>query len=522
MGKSIAGRRVRSLASGSWWWVAGLAFFALWTAIAPFERAFFRVEINYNEGWNIYNASLLTSHRPLYPVQYGWTTINYPMLSFALLAQLHRLTHEYLFTARAISLVSLLVFSVLAAAIVRRLTRMWQPALLAGFFCLAVFCAAGDYPAYVGMDDPQFLAQAFFMAGLYVYIASNRSWRGTAWTALLFVLAMCIKHNLIEFPLAVLADLVLLSVARAAWFSLCGGVLGAVAVALQVHYGGPYFVDAMLAPRAYSTAQMLQQFGVVLGPLVLPLGVAGYTAWRDRSDSPRRVLGLLFTLSLLGSLVFGGGEGVSVNAYFGVFLAMTLLVGLSFGHVLQPGQDPAPEPGKAPWRLTGAQVPLAVFAWLLVPWLVVPPLSLERGPNDQWNPVAVWQRLSAEQRRFDAETALLRAQQGPALCESMLRCYFAGKPYVYDPFNATRFIHLRKLDPGPVVAALRDHRYGTVQLGGSLADQSRSVFFAQPILAAIRQNYRSVMQNEDGLIYVPSQSSASAAVRLQPPVPPVR
>jgi hypothetical protein len=515
---NVAGnKRVLPFGAGRWWWVVCLAGFAVWTAIVPFERAFFRVEVNYNEGWNIYNASLVTAHQPLYPVTYGWTTINYPMLSFAVMAQLHRVTHEYLFTARMISLLSLLAFCFFAGAIVRRFTGMRLPAMLAGMFCLSLFCVAGDYPAYVGMDDPQFMAQAFFMAGLYVYIATKRSWSGIAWTALLFVLAMCIKHNLIEFPLAVLVDLLLLSIGRALWFSVCGAGLGAVAVVLQIHYGGPHFVDAMLAPRAYSTTQMLEQFGVVLGPLVLPLGIAGYMAFRECGDASRRVLGLVLGLGLLSGLVFGGGEGVSINAYFGVFLAMSVLVGLFFGDVL----DPAAGPAKTPW-LTGANASLVVFAWLLIPWLVVPPLSEQQGPGDRWNPVAAWRRLSAEQARFDEETALLRTEQGPSLCESMLRCYFAGKPYVYDPFNATRFIHLQKLDPQPIVAALREHRYSTVQLGGPMTDEQRGVFFAQPILAAIRQNYRSVMQNQDGLIYVPADSSASAEVRIKHPMISVR
>ena len=100
---------IRPLPSPSWQRrIPGLcACFALATAIVPFARAFFRVEVNYNEGWNIYNASTVANHQLLYPVKYAWTTVNYPMLSFFIFAQLHRLTHDYLFTARAVSLASL-------------------------------------------------------------------------------------------------------------------------------------------------------------------------------------------------------------------------------------------------------------------------------------------------------------------------------------------------------------------------------------------------------------------------------
>ena len=38
--------------------------------------------------------------------------------------------------------------------------------------------------------------------------------------------------------------------------------------------------------------------------------------------------------------------------------------------------------------------------------------------------------------RIQRDVAFLQAHPGPALCESLLRCAFAGKPYGYDPFNA--------------------------------------------------------------------------------------
>ena len=103
----------------------------------------------------------------------------------------------------------------------------------------------------------------------------------------------------------------------------------------------------------------------------------------------------------------------------------------------------------------------------------------------------------------DREVAFLRVEPGPALCESMLRCYFASKPYVYDPFNATRMVGLGKLDANVVAAALRRHQYGAIQVNGPLADQRRTEMFAPPILAAIRESYHSAFENQDGAIYVP-------------------
>jgi glucan phosphoethanolaminetransferase (alkaline phosphatase superfamily) len=101
---------------------------SLLSAVYPFSRAFYRVEVSYNEGWNVYNAATVASHRLLYPAMFGWTSVNYPMLSFVLFAQLHRITNDYLFTARILSLVSLLICCLLVGLIVRCLTGSAHPA----------------------------------------------------------------------------------------------------------------------------------------------------------------------------------------------------------------------------------------------------------------------------------------------------------------------------------------------------------------------------------------------------------
>lgn len=177
----------------------------LWTAAYPFSRACLLTQITYNEGWNVYNAQLVAEHQPLYTSVYGWTSVNYPALSFHIAAVLGRFTSDYLYTARILSLASLCLSGVLAGMIVWHTTRVKLVAWLSGLFLVAIFCANGK--GYVGVDDPQILAQFFFLAGLYVYMRCNRTGWALELTALLFVVGGNIKHSLIEFPLAVLLDL---------------------------------------------------------------------------------------------------------------------------------------------------------------------------------------------------------------------------------------------------------------------------------------------------------------------------
>jgi hypothetical protein len=67
---------------------------SFWTAAYPFSRAFLKTQITYNEGWNAYNAMKVAEHQPLYPSAYGWTSVNYPALSFHLIAALGSLDYS--------------------------------------------------------------------------------------------------------------------------------------------------------------------------------------------------------------------------------------------------------------------------------------------------------------------------------------------------------------------------------------------------------------------------------------------
>ena len=476
----VPSERRRLWGRGTLWFCA---LVALATAIVPFARACFRVEVDYNEGWNIYNASTLANHGLLYPVKYGWTAVNYPMLSFVLMAQLHRLTHEYLFTARAVSLVGLIGCSVLVGAVVRRLGGSAMAAWLGGLFCFATFCANTDI--YVGMDDPQMFAQVFFMAGLWVYLRWKDSFAVLTGVALLFVVGGMIKHNPIDFPLAVLVELCLVSRLRAVWFSVWGMLFTAVGVWLNVRYGGPFFMSQLLAPRVYMGSKVPEQFLNVFGPMLVPFCVALWMAFAVRKDQ-RRIAAILLVTAMAVGGYFGGGQGVSINCLFTALLAMSILIGLFIDAIVARR-----------WSWTGrawaAWVPIALFGWMAIPMIL----------SGNWNVMGKLRELTAEQRQFDAEVALLRERPGPALCESLLECNFAGKDYVYDPFNATRLIHFGKLDAGVVVNDLRMHRYGAVQMDQPVTGDVNFDRFDPAIVAAVKENYAPVLSQEDAVIYVP-------------------
>jgi hypothetical protein len=466
------------------WGVLFCLLFTLYTAVIPFVRSFFLVELSYNEGWNVYNVERVVNHQWLYPEAHGWTTNNYPALSFFVLATLHRWTHDYLFTARMLSLLSVLGCSVLTALIVRRLTGAGRPALLAGLYCMALFCTKANI--YVGMDDPQMFAQVFFLAGLFVYVCNRRSYTAIGFASLLFVTGGCVKHNLIDFPLTVLIDLCFLSRIRALWFALCGLLFVGVAILLNIHFGGPYFLSQLLAPRLYDLSRSFGMLVDVLGPELLPIAAAVYMAIKVRNNPELRIAAILLTTSLGLGTYFIGGHGVWINAYFSCFMATSILLGLFFDAI------PAIEPRWTRGYLEKWAAPV-LFFWLMIPLIML----------GNVNPVVGLEESASAQARFQQQVALMRSQPGPEICESLLRCYFAGKPFLYDGFNTTRMIEFGKLKEDVIINRIRDGQYGAIQLDGDMKREMKLERFTPGILAAIQQNYFVRMQDQDVVIFFP-------------------
>ncbi len=472
----------------------------LWFAAWPFARACFRVEVDYNEGWNVYNTQRLVNHQQLYPVAAGWQSNNYPMGWFALLAGLHHVTQEYLFTARAVSLLALCALCVLAGAVVRTLGAPGRSALLAGLFCLGVF--ATDANIYVGMDDPQMLAQAVFLCGFLVYLGGRTRWLHVVLAALLFVVAGSIKHNPLDVPLAVLLDLLFVAWPLALLFAVTGLAFAAGAVALTLHFGGPFFLAQMLLPRTWTFSHLWRdQITGILGPLLIPLVMAlAWAVWNLRHPRLRPVALLVFCALGIGA-AFGGGAGVSLNTWFSAFVASSIALGVLFGSLEDAGEGAAWRPD---WterpvfgiRLRHFAVPL-LFVWLLIPAAI----------NDDLNPVAQLRQTREDARHFTREVDFLRGQPRPALCESLLRCWYAGEPYVYDPFNATRLIRFHRLDPEPMVDALRNGRIGAVQMDLQMDAITEQERWPASLLLAIREKYHPALVDDDAAIYVPNRTS---------------
>ena len=216
--------------------------------------------------------------------------------------------------------------SILVGAIVWHVTRSRLSSYLSAAFVIAFFSAYATN--FVGMDDPQMLAQVFFLAGLYVYMQRDRRGIALELSALLFILGCNIKHNLIEFPLAVFLDLLLLSRRRSLRFAIDVLVIGLASVFLTIRLEGRAYLSCILMPRSYYVHQAIRGGVVASLLMLLPLIASLWIIRRCWKIAAQRVLAILFLCALTVNTISGGGDGVDINIFFGLLLAASMLTGV--------------------------------------------------------------------------------------------------------------------------------------------------------------------------------------------------
>jgi len=468
----------------AWITLAILVAFSLAILRLPLVRAFYGFEISYNEGWNVYNSQAAMQHLPLYSPKYGWTTVNYPFLSFYLIGYLSRLTGDCLLTGRLISLLALLVSSVLVGLIVKKLTGGWGAAVFAAALCLGLF--GSQVPGYVGMDDPQMLAHPFFLFGLWLYLGAPPSTLRVAGITSLFVLGGNIKQSLLPAPISALSDLFTTCSSKAVRFMVFGAFFLALSIVVNILVGGPFFISHLMTSRVYSFLKVRTMFLSFYLPLGLPLAISAFWSVRQLQNRQARVISFYFFSSLLVGAAFGGGVGVNANVYLDNLFAMSIIMGACLDLLWKA---PIPSLGKGGrWRFL---VPVLLYSGVF--------LTFGRWGFEVPKYLSAFPKL---QKQFEAEVSFLAAQPGPAICESLIRCYDAGKPYSLDPFNSTSLIQIGKLNSNDLVKQIAEKKYAAIQTDTPLKERPNERF-PDEVLDAIDRYYVEAVKDPDCFIYVP-------------------
>jgi hypothetical protein len=305
------------------------------------------------------------------------------------------------------------------------------------------------------MDDPQILGHAIQIGAMLLLLRDK--WAGAA---LLFAVSLFIKHNLLALPLAATLWLVWQDWRSGFSFFLWGlAATLALLIAFQLHFGLS-LLDAIAAPRLWSFANLvaaLQRLWWLPLPLIAMAGL-----WPDRYTL---FCFLYAAIALLFGLLFATGDGVDANVFFDAGIALSLGLGLA----LDRGR----------WPLVAAAAALPLMLFLLL-----------RFADNNFFFTRAFRAQSA------ADIAFLRAHPGPALCEQLSLCLWAGKTAEIDVFNIGEAIKSGARDPAPLIDMLARHRFAALQLEGTDA-------FGPRVQAAIAQNYRPDHSDDNGSFLIP-------------------
>ncbi len=199
----------------------------------------------------------------LYSAKYGWTTVDYPFLSFYIVGYASHFIGDYLLTGRLLSLVALLVSCVLVGLIVKKLTGGWGPAVFAGVFCLGLFCSRARPATWVRTIRKCSPIHFSFSACGSIWESVPSTLRIAGITSL-FVLGGNIKQNLLPAPISVLSDLFTTSLSKAVRFMVFGVLFLALSIVVNMLVGGPFFISHLVASRPYSFEQLRELVLLVL------------------------------------------------------------------------------------------------------------------------------------------------------------------------------------------------------------------------------------------------------------------
>jgi hypothetical protein len=411
------------------------------------------VPLDPNEGWNAAHTLAVMAGQALYPPPQSLMVNNYPPLSFYLMAALTRHGHDVILMGRWLSMLAFVATGACIALTLRFMRCHWIAAAFGGLFFSAVVLITSDY---AGMNDPQLLGHALQLAALLLLLRER-----LILSALLFVVSLSIKHNLLALPLASAAWLIWQDYRAGFSFLLwMAAAVLALLIAFQLHFGVS-LLDQLASPRLWTFSNIVAA-GTRLWWVLLPLAAAT-GIWPDRASL---LCGLYGAIALLLALGFAGGDGVDANVFFDLGIALALTLGLAMDR------------GRWPELAAASALPLILF------------LGVTFHDNNFFF-------TRAFRAQVPGDIALLKARPGPALCGQLSLCLWAGKQAEVDVFNVGEAIKTGARDPKVLTQLIATRHFATLQLNDLSA-------LGPQVRAAIAAHYRVHHRDENSVFLIPN------------------
>lgn len=424
------------------------------------------VPLDPNEGWNAYHTAAAMSGGHLYPGAGSFLTNNYPPLSFYIVGLFGA---DHIVAGR---IVALLAFTAVAASIFAAARMMGTSRQAAAFGALWFVAGLLIFTDYVGMDDPQLLGHAIAMAGFLLLLRGNMAGAALAMAAALFV-----KHNLVAMPAAALIWLALFDRRNAIRFGAWG--LSAALpglVAFRLIYGVGLFGE-LQSPRLFSFALLGENIAAwtLWGGTALAVMAALLLVRRD--DRHVALCAIYALAAVLVGACFSGGAGVDMNVWFDAVIALAIGAALAVDRLGQP-----------------LHKALAALAYT-VPLLC----GLALAYDGEWLTRDFWLHPArGEAAMSAADIDFLKAHDGPALCEMLSLCYWAGKPAEVDVFNLGQAFAAHARSDDALVRLVEARRFRAVQF-----DSMDEFALGPRVKDAFARGYRVDHEDDDGVFLVP-------------------
>jgi hypothetical protein len=406
---------------------------------------FVKIPLGYNEGWNLYLAMAAYSSENLYPNIRDFTANNYPPVSFFLLGAIGASIGDELIAGRAIAFLAFVAVAAAIGLIVVTLTSSRGAGAIAALLFAAIHTVW--FSDYLAMNDPQWLAHAVMTSALYVFIAGERTVRRITICAGLALAAGLIKHNLVPLPLAVSAWLLFYDRRNFfVWLTASAALLGVVGIVVFSVFGSNFY-HQLVTPREYAFEDALRSVELWAPRLACWLVAAALAVVLGHRRPMIRLVTLYAVLSALIGFVALGGAGADYNYLFDLTIALAILIGVLFAAVVRAAPPTAPR-----WTVEG-----------LLILLLISPLAGHI-------PAKLAADIAAVRAAPVAELVVRRAvdkiahEDGPAMCETLTLCYWAGKDFAVDFFNTGQKMAAGLIEEKTLVEMIEEHRFSVAQI----------------------------------------------------------
>ena len=472
----------------------GVVLFGLLCSLAlvwPLARLPIHYPIDVNEAWNALNAERAMDMDALYPSAKGAFFNNYPPLSFFVVAGVAHLTGDALVAGRIVSLVAFGALAVVLFCVARTMICSDVEAAFAATLFIAYTLT---FSHYVGIDDPEPLAHVVQGAGLLAIVRRPRTLVALSAGAALLAAGVFVKHNAVALPLA--AAVWLMLVDRPAARILVGGgaLVGLGGLAACEAVFGRRFLLGVFAPRAYSLR--VAEWCAVRWASRMPVFIGALVSAGRRAPGAENVLlcGLYACTATAVGLAMLGGAGVDWNVMFDSNWAFCLSSALALNRLWPEGH---PARHRRRTGLAAAYVAVLAIAAIV-------------AANRQWLTPAYW--IAPRAAQADAarrEIEFLRRADGPAACQDLALCYWAGKPAQIDFFNLQQRIVLGTRNAGEVLHLVDTQYFAAIQLAGM------NPYFDARFPDLLLARYRVDHAGPYGIVLVPKAPSHLARNLLQ-------